>query len=188
MTVSYVPRSADAAIAGTYKDLKFQNQFDFPIYIEGIADGSNITFTVYGQKTNPNRHVEFVSETTSVRNSSGEKVIKDPTMEEGKRVVEQVGHTGYEARLWKIVKEKGKKTKKILFNTSSYMATPNTVRVGTKKKEKDKDKKKDSDKKNKDKKNTEKSTEKTTEKNKTTEKKKEAKKKSTEGTKKSKED
>lgn len=183
MTVSYVPRSADAAIAGIYKDLKFENQYDFPIYIEGIADGSNITFSVYGQKTNPDRHVEFVSETTSVRNSSGEKVIKDPTLEEGKRIVEQVGHTGYTAKLWKIVKEKGKKTQKILFNTSSYMATPNTVRVGTKKKEKDKDKKKDSDKK----KNDKKSTEKSTEKKKTTEKKKSPEKKSTQTTQKSKE-
>lgn len=187
MTVSYVPRSADAAIAGTYKDLKFENQYDFPIYIEGIADGSNITFSVYGQKTNPNRHVEFVSETTSVRNSSGEKVIKDPTLEEGKRVVEQVGHTGYTAKLWKIVKEKGKKTQKILFNTSSYMATPNTVRVGTKKKEKDKDKKKkDEDKKKKDSKSTEKSTKKSTEKKKTPAK-KSTEKKSTQATQSSKE-
>ena len=103
-----------------------------------------------------------------MRNSSGEKAIKDPTLEEGKRVVEQVGHTGYTAKLWKIVKEKRKKTQKILFNTSSYMATPNTVRVGTKKKDKDKDKKKkDTDKKKKDSKPTEKSTEKSTEKKKT---------------------
>ena len=59
MTVHYVPRSADAAIAGTYKDMKFENQYDFPIYIEGRANGSAITFTVYGEKTNPERTVEF---------------------------------------------------------------------------------------------------------------------------------
>lgn len=50
MTVHYVPRSADAAIAGTHKDMKFKNTFDTPIYIEGKANGSTITFTVYGKK------------------------------------------------------------------------------------------------------------------------------------------
>lgn len=156
MTVAYVPRSADAAIAGTYKDLKFTNQNDFPIYIEGHANGSTITFTVYGEKKNPKRTVEFLSETTSVRQSSGEKEVKDPTLEEGKRVLEQAGHTGYTAKLWKIVKINGKQTSKEVFNTSSYMATPATYRVGTKKKEKDKKDKK------KDKKDTSASTEKTT--------------------------
>ena len=38
MTVHYVPRSADAAIAGTHKDMKFKNTFDTPIYIEGKAN------------------------------------------------------------------------------------------------------------------------------------------------------
>lgn len=143
MTVHYVPRSADAAIAGTYKDLKFENSFDFPIYIEGHANGSTITFTVYGTKEHPERTVEFLSETTSVRQSSGEKIVKDPTLEKGKKVLEQAGHTGYGARLWKIVKINGKQKSKTVFNTSSYMATPATYREGTKKPEK---KKKDKDK------------------------------------------
>lgn len=146
MTVHYVPRSADAAIAGTYKDMKFENQYDFPIYIEGHANGSTITFTVYGEKTNPERTVEFLSETTSVRQSTGEKIVKDPTLEKGKKVLEQAGHTGYTARLWKIVKINGKQKSKKVFNTSSYMATPSVYREGTKKEDKKKDKK---DKKNK---------------------------------------
>lgn len=34
MSVSYVKPSMDAAIAGTYKDLKVKNSYDTPIYIE----------------------------------------------------------------------------------------------------------------------------------------------------------
>lgn len=143
MTVSYVPRSADAAIAGTYKDLKFQNPYDVPVYIEGSANGSTITFTVYGEDKNPDRTVEFMSETTSVRASAGEKIIKDPTLPEGKKVLETSGHTGYTARLWKIVKVKGKQVEKKVFNNSSYMATVSVYRVGTKKKEEKKEDKKD---------------------------------------------
>lgn len=138
MTVAYVPRSADAAIAGTSKDLKIKNDFDFPIYIEGKANGSSVTFTVYGVDEDPNRTVEFVSETTSVKASS-EKTVKDPTLKEGERVLEQAGHTGYTAKLWKIVKVNGKQTKKEVFNTSTYMATPSTYRVGTKQEDEDDD-------------------------------------------------
>ena len=62
-------------------------------------------------------------------------MIKDNTMEEGKRVVESNGRTGYTARLWKVVYIDGKETKRTQVNSSSYMSTPSVVRVGTKKKE-----------------------------------------------------
>ena len=135
MTVHYVPLSADAAISGTDKDLKFTNNLDHPIYIQGTAGGSSITFTIYGKEYRAsNRKVEYVSQTLSVRGPS-EKVIKDNTMEEGKRVVESNGRTGYTARLWKVVYIDGKETKRTQVNSSSYMSTPSVVRVGTKKKE-----------------------------------------------------
>lgn len=50
MTVHYVPLSADAAISGTDKDLKFTNNLDHPVYIQGVAGGSSITFTIYGKE------------------------------------------------------------------------------------------------------------------------------------------
>ena len=135
MTVHYVPRSADAAIAGTHKDMKFKNTFDTPIYIEGKANGSTITFTVYGKKKDPKRTVEFLSETTQVKESS-ESTVSDNTLAEGQKVLESYGHTGYSARLWKIVKVNGKQVSKKVFNTSTYMSTPTVYRVGTKKAEK----------------------------------------------------
>ena len=135
MTVHYVPLSADAAISGTDKDLKFTNNLDHPVYIQGVAGESSITFTIYGKEYRAsNRKVEYVSETVSTRGPS-EKVIKDNTMEEGKRVVESNGRTGYTARLWKVVYIDGKETKRTQVNSSSYMSTPSVVRVGTKKKE-----------------------------------------------------
>ena len=143
MTVHYVPRSADAAIAGTHKDMKFKNTFDTPIYIEGKANGSTITFTVYGKKKDPKRTVEFLSETTQVKESS-ESTISDATLPAGVKVVQSYGHTGYSARLWKIVKINGKQVSKKLFNTSTYMSTPTVYRVGTKTAEEKKEEKKDS--------------------------------------------
>ena len=54
---------------------------------------------------------------------------------EGKKILEQSGHTGYTARLWKIVKINGEETERTVFNNSTYMATSPTYRVGTKKEE-----------------------------------------------------
>ena len=51
MLVNYVDPSRDAAIAGDTKDLKFKNNLDTPIYIEGGIDDSNqLYFAVYGKE------------------------------------------------------------------------------------------------------------------------------------------
>lgn len=50
MSVSYVPLGLDAAISEGYKDLKIQNTYSTPIYIEAIANGSTLTFNIYGKK------------------------------------------------------------------------------------------------------------------------------------------
>ena len=81
MTVGYVKPSEDAAIAGTYKDLKFKNNYDTPIYLEGSVAGNTLTFTAYGKDTRPEgRTVEFVSETLGTTESghSGRKAGSVP--------------------------------------------------------------------------------------------------------------
>ena len=100
---------------------------------------------IYGlwkEKRIQNRTVEFLSETTQVKESS-ESTVSDNTLAEGQKVLESYGHTGYSARLWKIVKINGKQVSKKVFNTSTYMSTPTVYRVGTKKAEDKKDDKKD---------------------------------------------
>lgn len=49
MAVSYVPLGLDAAISEGVKDLKIKNTYDTPIYITGSANGSTVTFNVYGK-------------------------------------------------------------------------------------------------------------------------------------------
>lgn len=64
MIVTYVKPSRDAAIAGTYKDIKIKNNYSTPIYVEGYTANRKLTFTIYGKETRPaNRKVEYVSET-----------------------------------------------------------------------------------------------------------------------------
>ena len=147
MTVHYVDLSEDAAISGDQKDFRFKNNLKDPIYIVGAThDDHTITFTIYGKEyRSKDRSIEFVSETTGTYPPRTE-TIKDKSMKAGKKVVEKSGHTGYSAKLWKIIHEKGKDDVREQVNTSSYMSTPTVVRVGTKKEKKKKDKKKDKEK------------------------------------------
>lgn len=130
MIVSYVKPSMDAAIAGTYKDLKFTNNYDFPIYIEGYTSGMQLTFTVYGEESRPaNREVVYESETTSTTQPET-KFVASSAHPIGYIHTEQSAHTGYTAKLWKVIKEDGKEVSREQYNSSIYNASPKIVTVG----------------------------------------------------------
>ncbi len=153
MTVNYVPLSRDAAIAGDYKDLKFRNNLDLPIYVEGIAGGGRITFNIYGCETRDvkNRRIEFESKTTAVRQPGEDVVKEDPTKPTSYEEVTQNAFTGYSAELYKLTYENDKLVSRELVNSSYYNASPRYVTKGTKEEEDEKDKDKDKDKDEKDK-------------------------------------
>ncbi|SHI64727.1 VanW family protein [Parasporobacterium paucivorans] len=132
MSVGYVPLAADAAIAGTWKDLKFRNNTDTPIYIEAIFSASgSLTFNLYGYETrDPARTIQFISETISVT-PYGEAITEDPSKPVGYRAVTASGHTGYVAKLWKYVYLNGVQQSVEQVNKSSYSASPALVTVGT---------------------------------------------------------
>jgi len=157
MIVGYVKPSMDAAIAGTYKDFKFKNNTDAPVYIEGVTAGRVITFTIYGHETRPeNRTIKYVSEVLQVIDPGEDKVTEDPTKPTDYRQVTQSAHVGYKAQLWKVVYENGTEVSREKVNYSSYAPEPAYVTVGTmeveeekepdKNTDKDKDKNKDKDK------------------------------------------
>lgn len=130
MIVSYVDPSADAAIAGTYKDLKFKNNTDAPIYIEGYTAGKVVYFNIFGQETRPeNREVSFVSETISTTDP-GVQYQAAADLPIGQTRREQSAHTGYVAQLWKIVKVDGVEQSREVFNKSTYRPSPKIVAVG----------------------------------------------------------
>lgn len=158
MVVTYVPRSADAAIAGTYKDFKFKNNTETPLYIEAGVSGGMVNFTIYGEETRPdNRTIEFKSKTLATNNPGKPIETVDKTKPAGYKRTTQAAHIGYKAELWKYVYVDGKLVDSIKVNTSSYMASPARVTVGPEKDDeddkdkKDKDKDKDGKDKNKDK-------------------------------------
>lgn len=146
MAVGYVDLAADAALAGTYKDLEFENNTDAPIYVQGIYSNGTVTFNIYGHDTRAtNRTVEYVSKTTGTTPIK-ESVAKDDSKPKDYRNVTYNGQQGYTAELWKVVYEDGKEVERTLLHTSRYAMSPRKVIKGTGKKVDDKDVNKDDDK------------------------------------------
>lgn len=131
MAVSYVDLAADAALAGDYKDLKFRNDTDAPIYIQGIYMEGQITFRVYGHDTRPDSHsVKYVSVTKKTIPIK-ESVKKDDSKPKGYESVESNGHVGYVAELYKVTYENGKEVSRELLHTSTYRMAPKKIIRGT---------------------------------------------------------
>lgn len=130
MIVNYVKPSMDAAIAGTYKDLKFTNNTDAPIYIEGYTSGGQIYFNIFGEETRPsNREVSYVSETIS-QTPPGVTLQADGGHPVGYVATLSGSHTGYTAKLWKVVTVNGVEESRTEFNSSRYNASNKVVAVG----------------------------------------------------------
>ena len=133
LRVSYVPIAADAALAGGVLDLKIRNNLDAPIYIEGLADGANLSFNIYGEEYRPsNRTIEFESIQTGVVNPPSEPIYtEDKTLEPGTEQVTAAAVTGYTGELWKYVYEDGVKVDSIKINSSKYQASAQKISINS---------------------------------------------------------
>lgn len=129
MTVGYLLPSMDAAIAEGSKDLKFKNNTEYPIYVEGYTVGGQLTFTIYGKETRAsNRTVSYEDEILS-SNDPGYRFIatSEPV---GAILLADKSHVGMKAKLWKVVKENGVEVSRTQVNTSSYGASKGIYHVG----------------------------------------------------------
>ena len=133
LRVSYVPIAADAALAGGVLDLKIRNNLDAPIYIEGLADGANLSFNIYGEEYRPsNRTIEFESIQTGTISPPEEPIYtEDKSLEPGTEEVTAAAVTGYTGELWKYVYEDGVKVESIKINSSKYQCSPAKVSINS---------------------------------------------------------
>lgn len=158
MIVSYVKPSMDAAISEGYKDLKFKNNTEVPIYIEGYTQGRTIYFNIYGEEKRDmvNRKVEYESEVLEQIPPGADKITYDNTKPESYFAVTQSAHVGYKAQLWKVVYENGEQVSREKVNYSYYAPEPRYVVKGAKATEKPKETKEPDEKETKEPKSTKK--------------------------------
>lgn len=131
MTVSYLPVGLDAAIAGDWKDLKFRNDYEAPIYLECYAKNGTLYFAVWGQETRPeNRQVSYYSEVTKTWEE--EPVYEDdPTLPIGQEEVSYGGAIGHTSVTYKEVRVDGQVVEKTVVSEDYYRASAKVIRRGT---------------------------------------------------------
>lgn len=131
MVVNYVQPSQDAAISESgSKDFQIKNNKSYPIYIEGYCSGGKVYFTIYGKEEREATHkVSYETEITGVaiQNTTW---VADPNVPIGVMTTTVSGHTGYTARLWKIITENGEEVSRNVYNNSTYNPSNRTVTVG----------------------------------------------------------
>lgn len=132
MVVTYVEPSSDAAIAGgAGKDLRFVNNLEYPVYIEGIIADKTITFTIYGKDMRTaNREIRYESVVLETNKPAKDDIFPDSSHPIG-YIVTDGAHIGYKAQLWKIVLEDGVEVSRTQVNSSSYKMVPRSATVGT---------------------------------------------------------
>ena len=132
MIIPYLPPSKDAAIALGSKDLVFTNNLEYPIYLRGETDGTNVIFTVYGKETRPaNRTLEFVSVEDS-RVKSERVTVYDDTMPEGTSRESGTAHDEVYSHLEKVVYIDGVEVSRETLHKDHYQLSVITETIGTK--------------------------------------------------------
>lgn len=131
MIVNYVDPARDATIAESSGiDFRFKNNTNAPIYIEAYTVDRELYINIFGQETRPaGRTVEYESEILSKTVPEGGNVYTDSSLPVGS-ISSTSAHTGYEAKLWKVVTENGETTRELI-NSSSYKPVAKYITVGT---------------------------------------------------------
>lgn len=129
--VTYVPLGRDAMVNYGSTDLRWRNSLKHPVLVLGRVEEDELTAKIIGKRSD---QVDVRIERSNVGLiPPGDKEIKDPELEEGKRVVEEKGWSGGTASVSRLIKA-GSEWKRNLSYTDHYPSGPNKVRVGTKKK------------------------------------------------------
>ena len=117
--IKYVPLGQDAAVAYGVLDLKFRNDFDFPVYIDSKIIGDRVHIYIYGDKNAKNYNVSLDSEIIETIPPK-EEIIVDKNLAHGTKKVVQQGRTGYKVNTYKSIIKNGKVVNKTLITKDFY--------------------------------------------------------------------
>lgn len=106
MPPAYVPKGTDGAVATGYLDLRFKNNFDYPIYFDSEVIGTRVYFYIYGDMRSRDYSVKI---DTQLNATIPYKIHEnlDPTLPLGARVLVQEGRTGYKVSTFKSIIKNG---------------------------------------------------------------------------------
>jgi vancomycin resistance protein YoaR len=128
--ISHYPTGRDATVSWGGPDFKFTNDTSAWVLIATGYSSSSVTISLYG--TDPGYRVEYETGAWTSIKPHGTKEIEDDTLDEGVRVVEEVGVDGRTIVVTRTVHdESGELVREETFR-SRYNPKDEIVRVGTK--------------------------------------------------------
>lgn len=131
LPVGYVKLGLDATVAWGSIDYKFRNTYDFPIYINGIAENGVVKFNIYGDtEALGNRTYEMVNEIVSTKYPT-KKYIDAPDLTVGTEVIEDSGTIGYKVNSYQVAYENGIEISRDLISTDNYSMKEALIKRGT---------------------------------------------------------
>lgn len=126
---NYVPYGQDAAVAYGYLDLKFRNDFDFPIYTYAKVLGDNIYIYIYGDTKSKDYMVKIKPEIVEKIYAKTEEIY-DENLAPGAKLDVQKGRTGYKVNTYKSIIKNGKVISKKQITTDHYRKKDYIYKIG----------------------------------------------------------
>ncbi len=117
--VDYVPLGQDATVQWGYLDYKFMNNTAYPIRINAVMSDSTLTVTIYGTKTDPEKHIELESVTINTYPFETINVLNEE-LAEGTMKQTQSGKDGYQCETYQLIYVGDTLVERRLANKSYY--------------------------------------------------------------------
>lgn len=127
--IKYVPLGHDAAVAYGVLDLKFRNDFDFPIYINSKINGNQLHIQVYGDKNFKNYSINLDSEIVEELPME-EEFIVDKNLAPRTKKLFQEGRVGYRVNTYKSTIKNGKLVERKLITRDLYKPRKQVYLIG----------------------------------------------------------
>ncbi|SHE74474.1 G5 domain-containing protein [Tissierella praeacuta DSM 18095] len=125
----YVPYGQDAAVSYGYLDLKFRNDFDFPIYTYAKVVSDRVYVYIYGDTKAKNYVVKINPEIVETIEPKTEEVY-DEKLAPGTRLDMQKGRKGYKVDTYKTIIKNGKVISKTKITSDHYRKKDYIYKVG----------------------------------------------------------
>lgn len=133
-TVGYVPYGRDASVYYPDVDLKFKNNTNWPVKIEGwVTKGNQLFFSIIGTNETPGKTVVISPQIVKTLEPPPVKYVDDPTLPVGAEKIEHEAMKGFVVDTYKTVKLDGKVTAEGKLHRSTYNPLEKLIKRGTKK-------------------------------------------------------
>lgn len=126
---AYVPRGTDGAVATGYLDLRFRNNFDYPIYIDTEVIGTRVYFYIYGDLKSRDYSVKIETQLNATIPYKVHENL-DPSLPPGSRELVQEGRTGYKVSTFKSIIKNGEVVSKEKISSDYYRERDFIYKVG----------------------------------------------------------